>query len=176
MAMKQDIAAQVAQVLELAAQCAAVGTSDRYAILNDELQALESSTELALQPHVDRKALLGKLEKGAPLTQDEVSMLRRLIVGDADYYLKYDDDFARSKDELHKILDAIRKLQSRALDPDAMMHLSVLCREACSLLVPTIYYLTQKERVGRFEAAMQGPMTRAAGRVLADVIGGMAAR
>jgi len=175
MANNSDVAAQVAQVLELAAQCATGETSDRYAILNDRLQALEAATEHAVQPHVDRKALLAKLEKGTALTADEVSALRRLIVGDADRYLKYDDDFARAKAELHKILDEIQRLQSRPLDADAMMHLGVICREACSLLVPTIYYLTQRERIRRFEDAMRGPLTHDTGRVLADVIRGMAA-
>ena len=176
MAGNQEVVAKIEQALNVAAQCSAAETSDRYAILSSQLQALESSTKRALQSHANSDALLAKLQKGGTLTADDVSMLRTLIVGDADYYLKYDDDFDRSKNELVKILDEIRQLQSAELDAAAMMHLAVLCREACSLLVPTIYYLTQKERVSRFEEATQGRIASDAGRALADVIRGMTAR
>jgi len=85
------------------------------------------------------------------LGADELKTLRSLIVGNADYYLKYDDDFDRSKSDLGKILDQIRQLQSSEFDPETLMHLRVLCREASSALVPTVHYLEQKERVRRFE-------------------------
>src|SRR5437764_675571 len=52
----------------------------------------------------------------------------------ADQYLKYDDDFQRSKSELGKILDQIRRLQSSDLDLDALMHLRVLCAGSNSAL------------------------------------------
>jgi len=38
-------------------------------------------------------------------------------------YLKYDDDFERSKSELGRILDQIRRLQSNDLDLEMLMHL-----------------------------------------------------
>jgi hypothetical protein len=102
--------------------------------------------------------------------------LRTLIVGDADYYLKYDDDFDRSKTELGRILDQLRRLSSGELDAEALMHLGVLCQEACSVLIPTGHYLEQKERVRRFEEATRGPIDREAGRVLAEILNDMIAR
>jgi hypothetical protein len=59
-----------------------------------------------------------------------LNTLKLLIVGDAEYYLKYDDGFDRCKNETSKIVDEIRRLQSSDLDVDALMHLRVLCREA----------------------------------------------
>jgi hypothetical protein len=119
---------------------------------------------------------VGKLQNGSALTADEMKTLRTLIVGDADYYLKYDDDFDRSKTELGRILDQLRRLSSGELDAEALMHLGVLCQEARSVLIPTGHYLEQRERVRRFEEATRGPIDREAGRVLAKILNDMVAR
>lgn len=175
MAGNEEITAKIKLALDVAGQCSAAATSEKYEILNDQLQELESLARQFVQSHADYRSLLGKLQKGSPLTADELKTLRLLIVGDADYYLKYDDEFDRWKGELGRIVGEIRRLQSGKLDVDGLMHLRVLCREACSLLNPTGYYLEQKERVGRFEEATRGPIDRDAGRVLADMIKNMAA-
>jgi hypothetical protein len=87
--------------------------------------------------------------------------------------MKYDDDFERSESELKKILDEIRKLQASDLDVDGLMHLRVLCREACSVAKPAAFYLEQKERVGKFEEATRDGIDRESGRFLASVIRSM---
>ena len=104
------------------------------------------------------------------MTADELKTLRSLVVGDAEYYLKYDDDFDRSKSDLGKILDQIRRLQSSEFDPETLMHLRVLCREASSALAPTMHYLEQKDRVRRFEEHTRNPLDRDARRILAGII------
>ena len=92
------------------------------------------------------------------------------MVGDAEYYLKYDDDFDRSESELKKILEEIRKLHSSDLDVDGLMHLRVLCREACSVARPTAFYLEQKERVGKFEEATRDGIDSESAKFLANII------
>jgi hypothetical protein len=169
-ANSQEVCARVKEALELAAQCFQAESSQGYAVLSEQLNELESSAREAFQDHTDYKSLLNKLEKGNPLTADELNTLKLLIVGDAEYYLKYDEDFDRWKIELGKIVDEIRRLQSSDLDVDALMHLRVLCREAYSVLTPTGYYLEQKERVRKFEEATRDPIDRASGRMLADMI------
>jgi hypothetical protein len=117
---------------------------------------------------------LTKLEKGSLLTAEELKTLRSLIVGDTDAYLKYDDVFSQSKDELSKIIDEIKKLQSRNLDLETLMHLRVLCREAFSALAPTLHYLEQKERVRNFDEHTRGALDNDASRILAGIIKEMA--
>jgi hypothetical protein len=118
---------------------------------------------------------VSKLENGNALTAEELKTLRSLIVGDADYYLKYDDDFDRSKADLGKIIEQIRRLQSNEFDPETLMHLRVLCQEASSALAPTVHYLEQKDRVRRFEQHTRGPLDGDAGRVLAGIVKDMMA-
>ena len=175
MAVSQEFAAMLSQALDAAARCAANETSDNYAVLGERLGELETLAKQSLQSNVLYQPLVTKLLNGTPLTAEELRTLRSLIVGDADYYLKYDDDFDRSKSELARILDQIRQLQSSDPDVSKLMHVGVLCREAATLLAATGHYLEQKERVRRFEQATRGPIDREAGRALAGIIEGMAA-
>ena len=171
----QDFAATVSQALDAAAQCAATETNNNYAILGERLDELEAVITRSLRAHVARHALVAKLQDGTPLTADELNVLRSLIVGDAESYLKYNDDFERSKEDLARIVDQIRRLQSGEPDVATLMHVGVLCREAATLLAAAEHYLEQKERVRRFEQATQGPIDREAGRALAGIIESMAA-
>ena len=171
----QDFAATVSEALDAAARCAGAETSDSYAILGERLDELETLAKRSLQSHVSYEPLARKLRDGTALTPDELQTLRSLIVGDAEYYLKYDDDFDRSKGELTRIVEQIRQLQSREPDAATLRHVAVLCREASTLLAATEHYLEQKERVQHFEQATRGPIDREAGQTLARFIEGMAA-
>ncbi len=173
MADNKDVSAKIAEALGWADRCFQAENSDGYDGLSEQLEELETLAKKSFETHADYKALLSKLEKGTPLTPDELNTLKLLLVGDADYYLKYDDDFDRSESELKKIVDEIRKLTSSDLDVDALMHLRVLCREACSVARPTAFYLEQKERVRKFEEATRDGIDRESGKFLANIIKSM---
>jgi hypothetical protein len=172
LAHNQEFAAKISEALNTAAKCSAVETVDNYSVLGAQLQELDSLAGRSLQSHTGYQALVTKLQNSDPLTADELKTLRSLIIGDADYYLKYDDDFDRWKTDFGKILEQIRQLQSSEFEAETLMHLRVLCREASSALAPTVHYLEQKERVRRFEEHTRGPLDRDARRVLAGIIKG----
>jgi hypothetical protein len=166
----KEVAAKLSEALTAASQCATAETVEKYSVLAEQLSELSSLVEQSLRSRVGYQPLLTKLQNGTSLTADELKTLRSLIVGDADQYFKYDDDFERSKSGLGKILDQIRQIQSTDLNVEALMHLRVLCREAASAMVPTVHYLEQKERVQRFEEHTRGPLDPNAYRVLAGII------
>jgi len=173
MADNKEVSAKIAEALGWADRCFQAENSEGYEGLNEQLEELETLAKKSFETHADYKMLLGKLEMGASLTPDELNTLKLLLVGDADYYLKYDDDFDRSESELKKIVDEIRKLPLSDLDVDGLMHLRVLCREACSVARPTAFYLEQKERVGKFEQATRDGIDRESGKFLANLIKSM---
>ena len=76
MAASPDVAAKLQRALDVAAQCASGGTSDRYEVLGTQLQALETVARQSVQGTKDCKALVAKLRKGAALSSDELGMLR----------------------------------------------------------------------------------------------------
>jgi hypothetical protein len=166
----QDLASKIAEVLELAGQCSIAETASGYSLLAEKLAELETDAGQYLRSHTAYKFLLAKLKEGGPLTTDDVKTIRSLIIGDADQYLKYDDDFEQSKAELRRIVDQIRKLQSDELAPEILAHLRVLCREASSALVPTVHYMEQRQRVENFEAHMREPLGDDTRLMLANVI------
>ena len=168
-----EFAAMVSETLATASKCAAGDTVENYSLLRSQLEELDTQVAQVLRAHTGQQSLIAKLQDGKPLTADEMKTLRSLIIGDAEYYLKYDDDFDRSKNDLGKIIDEIRRLKLSGDEPETLMHLRVLCREAASALVPTLHYLEQRERVRKFEEHTRGPLDPDAGRVLARIIKGM---
>lgn len=175
MADNAEIAGRMSEALNTAAQCSSAETVENYSQLAAQLQELNSLAVRSLRSHVDYQPVLTKLQQGASLTPDELNTLRSLIVGDADQYLKYDDDFEDAKTELKKILDEIRGLASSDGNLKSLMHLRVLCREASSALGPVLHFLEQKERVRNFEEHTRSPLSSDAARILAGIIRNMAA-
>lgn len=170
MADTQQLAAKLSDALNTAARCSSSDDAEGYRLLAEKLAELESSAGQYLRSHMAYQAVVGKLQHDQPLTSDDVKTLRSLIVGDADDYLKYDDDFGHAKGELARIVGEIQKLQSSEPSPESLMRLRVLCREAASALVPTVHYLEQKERVKNFDEHVRPPLDSDARHMLAQVI------
>lgn len=168
-----EVSKKLGEALNLADGSLQAENSEGYDVLREKLEELETLTKRSFVKHTNYKSLLTKLENGTALPPEELSTLKLLMVGDADYYMKYDDDFARNESELKRIVEEIRKLQATDLDVDGLMHLRVLCREASSVAKPAAFYLEQKERVGKFEAATRNGIDRESAKFLATIVKNM---
>ena len=175
MAGPQDVAAQAEDALAAASRCVTEETTGNYEALQQKLQDLAALAQRSCEANADYRTLVGKLRAGTALSPDEMTTLRLLLVGDADYYLKYDEEFDRCKSELAKIVGEIDRLRQLDLSCDGLMHLSVLCREAASLLLPTAHYLEARERVRKFEESTRNAIDHDTARALAGIIEGMVA-
>lgn len=170
----QNITGKISGALDAAALCASQESTRNYDILSEHLGEIETAVGQLLRAHVAYRPLLAKLQQGGQLAPDELEALRSLIVGDADEYLKYDDDFERSKTELNRILEQIRQLNAREPDIEALKRLRVLCREASNALAETSQYVQQKERVRNFEDHTRDALTDDVRRTLAGMVERMA--
>jgi hypothetical protein len=166
----QDVAAQLQATLDSAARAAGAETAQNYDALSQDLADLEAVAKGAGAAHADCRTILAKLRSGAPLAAEDVASIRLLVVGDADYYVKYDEELDRAKAETTKIVGEIQRLQAGEMTADALLHLSVLCREGRSLLELVRHYFDAKERVRRFEAAIAGPLDPASAHALIEMI------
>jgi hypothetical protein len=119
---------------------------------------------------VDLASLLSKLKSCKPLTPADLKTLELLIVGDAEYFVKYETELDRWKGEIQQLLGEISKLQSDALDVDGLMHLRALCEEVRRVVPPVVYYLDQKERASKFQEATRGPIDTEGYRFLAEIV------
>ena len=182
MADVPQLSTTIQKTIELASRCAQAETSDNYGALGDQLEELEGQAREAFQSRVDIASLLPKLKSGKPLTPADLKTLELLIVGDAEYFLKYETEFDHWKSEIQQLVGEISKLQagvqSKAqskvqrndLDVDTLMHLRALCDEVRRILPAVVYYLDQKERASKFQQATQGPIDAEASRVLAEIV------
>jgi hypothetical protein len=169
----QDVVVQIDGMLAAAARCSADETTQNYDALAQQLQDLGELAYITCEMHVDYSGLVRKLRAGDALSPEEMSRVRLLMVGDADYYVKYDEEFDRCKAEVTKIVGEIERFKSAEPGVDGLMHLNTLCREAGSLLALAQHYLDARERVRRFEASTAGTLDRETAHTLAHLIEGM---
>jgi len=168
--MAEQLSATMQKTIELASRCAQAETSDNYGALGDQVEELEGQAREAVQSHIDFASLLRKLKAGKPLTPADLQALELLIVGDAESFLKYETEFDHWKTEIKRLVGEISQLQSSDLDVDGLMHLRALCAEVRRVLPAIVYYLNQKERTSKFQAATQGPIDADGYRVLAEIV------
>ena len=155
-----EIAAQLSDTLNTAEKCSTTESVEDYSLLAEQLNELASTAGQSLLSHGGYQPLIDKLEEGTPLGEAEWTMVRSLIVGDADQYLKYSDDFARMKTELIRILDQLEQLKSQDFNLEALMRLRVLCKEASSALIPTLHYLEQRDAFADLKNTLTCPSAR----------------
>jgi len=170
MAKNLQVADRLKATLNLATRSFAAELSEGYVTLSEELDELENQARETVQSQIDCQRLIDKLRKAKPLSAEEMNTLRLLIVGDAQYYLKYETDFGHWKNELQRIVGEIGKLDTGNLNVETLMNLRALCREAGRFLPDIIFYLDQKERASKFEEATRGPLDRQSGEFLAGII------
>ena len=119
MADTQQLAAKLSDALNTAARCSSSDDAESYRRLAEKLAELEAAAGQFLRSHMAYQAVVSKLQQDAPLTADDLKTLRALIVGDADDYLKYDDDFGQAKGELGDTEAAIVGAEPRSIDAAA---------------------------------------------------------
>jgi len=169
----QEVAATLQQAFEAAARCASEETTKNYDDLAQDLVELEKVAKEACAGHADCQALIAKLRAGTALSADEMATLRLLMVGDADYYIKYDEELDRCKTEVTKIIAEMQRLQTGELTADALMHLSVLSLEGRILLELTRHYFEAQDRIRRFDTATSVGIDHDAATALVRIIQGM---
>jgi hypothetical protein len=169
-----QVSATIQKTLELASRCTQAETSDNYGALGDQVEELEAQAREAFQSKMNFASLLPKLKAVKSLTPEDLKTLELLIVGDAEYFLKYETELGRWKSEIEQLVGEISKLQSAQLDVDGLMHLRALCAEVRRVLPAVVYYLDQKERAAKFQQATQGPIDAEGYRVLAEIVEQMA--
>lgn len=168
-----DVVQQIEDTVATAGRCTVEENARNYDELAQELNDLGELAYLTCEMHLDHRALVRKLRAGDRLSPDEMARVRLLMVGDADYYLKYDEEFARAKAEVAKIVGEIDRLKGGEQGADALMHISTLAKEASNLLALARHYLDARERVRRFEAATATGMDKATAAELAHIIEAM---
>lgn len=173
MAPLPDVISQIDQTVAAAEQSLKAENSVAIHAAIAQVGQLDAQARETLQARLNDHLwpVVAKLENGDALAAAEQDMLQTLVVGDAKYYVKYEDNVATWKAEIERLTESIRRLQAAGLsDLDSLMHLQALCHEAMRILPDLAFFYEEKERVRRFDEAMRGAIDRDTRRTLANLI------
>ena len=149
-----DVEAKIDELIEVAARMFRDENEARYEEFQSQITDLEGLAREAFQAKLDVLywPILAKLEEGQPLTAAEYNILELLMVGEAQYYLKAEQDVEQWRRELKRQLEELKKQQVLGLDEiDSLMRVRALCREALRVVPAMAYYCREKERVRDFD-------------------------
>jgi hypothetical protein len=107
-----QVATSISAAIDQASRCATTETSDSYDELGAQVDTLERQAHQAVKSQLDIASLLPKLKESKPLGPSELKTLELLIVGDAEYFLKYEADLDRWKGEVSQLMAEVAKLRS----------------------------------------------------------------
>lgn len=173
MATTSNVANQINKIVETAGRVFDIATDQNYEMLSGDIQTLEGLAREAFQTRLDEllRPILAKLENDVPLTATEQDTLKLVIVGEAQYYVKSENDVENWQAEAKRLVKALEELQLADLDEiDTLLKMQALCREAMRVVPDLAFYFRQKERVENFEQTTAGRMDAETGRMLANLI------
>lgn len=121
------------------------------------LAAIFSDTEVQLREHIqditkgEINRIIQKLEKGGEISPEEIKFIKLWIVGDADYYIKLENNFNDWLSELKRIIGVINNLKESNPDFETASHLRAILEDGKRVICDIAFYLEQKERIANFE-------------------------
>ena len=137
-------------------QAQADNTSESYGYVATQLvqsknairQAIEQATAGAVA------AIIGKLENNQPLTDAEKQTVKLWVVGDAEGYLKMENNFQDWLKEYRRLLDIIADWEGKTGSVQELVELHGVLEDAIKVADAVAHYLEDRERVARCETAL----------------------
>jgi hypothetical protein len=140
-------------------QAQADNTSEAYGYVATALvqskngirQAIEQATAEAIA------AIIGKLENNQPLNEAEKQTVKLWVVGDAEGYVKMENNFQDWLQEYRRLLDVIADWEGRTGSVQELVEVHGVLEDAIKVADDVAHYLEDRERVARCEAALGKP-------------------
>lgn len=173
MAHSSNVTAQLEETIRIANRSLDTQSSQAYEVLDLDLRKLEALAREAFQVKINELIwpVLEKLEKGETLTTTEQEMVEMVVVGEAKYYVKSENDVDIWQNEIRRLVEEIQQFLTVGVeDVDNLMRLRALCSEAMRVVPDLAFYLREQERVSKFKAAMAGAIDVDTRRLLASLI------
>ncbi len=116
---------------------------------NDIQQAIEQATAGPIA------AIIGKLENNQPLTDAEKQIVELWVVGDAEGYVKMENNFQDWMQEYRRLMDAIAAWESKTGSVQELVEVHGLLEDAIKVADAAAHYLEDRERVARCQDALK---------------------
>ena len=138
-------------------QAQADNTSESYGYVAAQLvqskngirQAIEQATADAVA------AIIGKLENHQPLTEAEKQTVKLWVVGDAEGYLKMENNFQDWLKEYRRLLEVIADWEGKTGSVQELVEVHGVLEDAIKVAEAVSHYLEDRERVTRCETVLR---------------------
>jgi hypothetical protein len=111
-------------------------------------QAIELATADAIA------VIIGKLENNQPLTEAEKQTVKLWVVGDAEGYVKMENNFQDWLKEYRRLLDVIADWEGKTGSVQELVEVHGVLEDAIKVADAVAHYLEDRERVVRCETAL----------------------
>jgi hypothetical protein len=102
----------------------------------------------------DIASILKKLENKELLTPEERNLVGLWVVGDAEGYTKMEDDFREWQDEFRRLSGVLESYAGQEPSPQTLVEAYGVLEDATRVAADISFFLEKKERVERFNAAI----------------------
>jgi hypothetical protein len=163
-------------MVQVMKQAQAGNNADQYSFAATQLvQAKNKVREAIEQATADDVApIIAKLENNQPLTEAEKQTVRLWVVGDAEGYVKMENNFPDWLVEYQRLMDAVADYEGKPGSVQALVEVHGLLEDAIKLTDALAHFLEDKERVVRFEKAIT-QLNAEDGKFIASILKSMLA-
>ena len=137
-------------------QAQADNTSESYGYIATELVKSKNDIRKAIEQATagEVAAIIGKLENNQPLNQVEKDMVKLWVVGDAEGYLKMENNFQDWLQEYRRLMDKIAGWEGKTGSIQELVEVHGVLEDAVKVADDVAHYLEDRERVARCETAL----------------------
>jgi hypothetical protein len=137
-------------------QAQADNTSESYGYVATELVKSKNNVQQAIEqataPEV--AAIIGKLENNQPLNQAEIATVKLWVVGDAEGYVKMENNLQDWLQEYRRLMDEIAAWEAKTGSIQELVGVHGVLEDAIKVADAVAHYLEDRERVARCETAL----------------------
>lgn len=99
--------------------------------------------------------VINSLETGQELSSSDIELIKLWLVGDAEYYLKLENNYNGWLAELKRLIGEYEKIDAGNLDIKQASKLRAEALDGVRVLGDIVFFLKQQERVKNFESSVE---------------------
>jgi hypothetical protein len=147
-------------------------TTANYQLVQMKLSELSGALREMHQAMTQKKMkeIIKKLDKHAPLNQEEVRLIRDWIVGDAVSYTENERNFNAWLSLFDRLTKEVNVLYDERITPEKVLQVGALTQIAQKLVPNIIYYIGEKERIDRFDRAVSDGIDSYEAKAYKDIL------
>ena len=116
---------------------------------NELREQIQASTATETQ------RIINALKGDRSLPSSDMELIRLWIVGDAEHYVRMENDFPAWITELNRLLGALGSLRRGACSPATMSRMAALVEDALRVIADLAFFKAEQARVETFEKAVE---------------------